>query len=75
MRVLVWTIQHPTVEGIIFTPIILWWELMQVLFSLIPGRVGTFLWDMTDDVIIAITLEVKNAIRRTPNIWEYKFFK
>lgn len=69
MRELISTILHPTVEGIIFVPMILSADLLSIPFAILPGRIAEAIWMLIDDVRDALSDEIYRAIRRTPNFW------
>lgn len=69
MRELISTILHPTVEGIIFVPMIISAEILAIPFVLLPGRIAEEIWMLIDDIREALSEEVYRAIRRTPNFW------
>lgn len=69
MRELISTIIHPTVEGIVFLPMILSCELVEMIFAIIPGKIAAWIWLQADDIHEALAEEVYKAISRTPNLW------
>ena len=75
MRELISTILHPTIEGIIFVPMLIAFRLASYATSWIPGKVGDFLWESYDDISEELSRQIYQAIRRTPSLWDIDIFK
>ena len=69
MRELISTILHPTVEGIIFVPMIISAEILEIPFVILPGGIAENIWMLIDDIKEALSDEIYRAIHRTPNLW------
>lgn len=75
MRVLIATILRPTVKGIIYAPIAVLYSICSLMFSIIPGKFGEFLWNNCEDVLDVITEEVFKEIQNTRCLWDIEIFK
>ena len=69
MKELISTILHPTVEGLIFLPMILSCEIIEMIFAIIPGKIAAWIWLQADDIHEALSEQVYIAIHKTPNLW------
>lgn len=74
MRVLIATILHPTIKGMIYAPIAVLYSLCAMCFAIIPGKFGDFLWNNTVDVLDVLTEETFKEIRKGC-LWDIKIFK
>lgn len=75
MRVLIATILRPTMKGIIYTPLALLYSFYSLMFSIIPGKFGDFLWYTCEDVLDVLTEETFKEIKNTRCLWDIEIFK
>lgn len=74
MRVLIATILRPTVKGIIYAPIAVLYSFCAMVFAIIPGKFGDFLWNNTVDVLDILTEETFKAIKEGC-LWDIEICK
>lgn len=75
MRVLIATLLRPTVKGIIYAPIAVLYSFCSLMFSVIPGKFGDFLWYNCEDVLDVLTEETFKAIKNDGCLWDIEIFK
>lgn len=75
MRELISTILHPTIEGIIFVPMLIMFRIASYITAWIPGKLGTFIWESYDDICEELSHQIYYAIHHTPCIWDIDIFK
>lgn len=75
MRELISTILHPTVQGLVFVPMIILYEILAGIFAWVPGKFGDWIWDFLIDIKDAMSYEVYKAISETKCFWTGEWFE